>query len=181
MYACFNACMVIMKQKERVVLQREVLHKEVWQMPIMHLARKYDMSDVGLAKVCKKMAIPLPPRGYWQKQSHGHRVHKKSLKPIDEKVQEAVVIDKTAEQLFQIARKRKATSEQRHKERQRIFRLQKELKDWEMSNRIRTYLAAMHESGMNTPSRSDFLAWADSYANHLDPTNEFRIEVLDDA
>ena len=108
-------------------------------------------------------------------------MHKKSLKPIDEKVQETVVIDKTAEQLFQIARKRKATSEQRHKERQRIFRLQKELKDWEMSNRIRTYLAAMHESGMNTPSRSDFLAWADTYANHLDPTNEFRIDVLDDA
>lgn len=170
-----------MKQKDRVILQREMLHKEVWQMPIMQLAKKYGMSDVGFAKICRKMEIPLPPRGHWQKQAHGHSVRKRSLKPVDEKARSEVVIDKTADELFRIARKRKATSEQRHKERQRIFRLQKELKDWEMCNRIRAYVAAMQTSGMITPSKADFFAWADTYANHLDPTTDFRIEVLDDA
>jgi len=182
MYGFFNGCMVFMKQKDRVILQRETLHKEVWQMPIMHLAQKYGMSDVGLAKICRKMEIPLPPRGHWQKQAHGHSVRKRLLKPIEETVAAEVVIDKTADELFRIARKRKATSEQRHKERQRIFRLQKELKEWEMCNRIRDYLAAMRSGEANlSHNQSEFFAWADTYANHLDPTNEFRIEVLDDA
>ncbi len=171
-----------MKQKDRVILQRETLHKEVWQMPIMQLAKKYGLSDVGLAKICRKMEIPLPPRGHWQKQAHGHSVRKRSLKPIEETVVAEVVIDKTADELFRSARKRKATSEQRHKERQRIFRLQKELKEWEMCNRIRDYLAAMRAGDRSLSyHQTEFFAWADTYAKHLDPTNEFRIEVLDDA
>lgn len=35
------------------------------------LARQYEMSDVGLAKICKKHNIPRPPRGYWAKKSAG--------------------------------------------------------------------------------------------------------------
>ena len=137
---------------------------------------------MGLAKICRKMEIPLPPRGHWQKLAHGHFARKRSLKPIEETVAAEVVINKTADELSRIARKRKATSAQRHKERQRIFRLQKELKVWEMCNRIRDYLAAMCAGDrLLSLHQIEFFAWADVYANHLDPTTDSRIEALDHA
>lgn len=169
-----------MKRKERIILQREALYKEVWSMPIMQLAKKYGISDVALAKICRNMEIPLPPRGYWAKHAYGHAVRRAPLKTLSEKGRAEIAIDKTAEELFEIARKRKATSHQKHKERQRIFCLQNELREWEMSIRIRTYLTAMHTAGADAiPSRSEFFAWAQRYADHLDPTLDFRIGVLE--
>jgi hypothetical protein len=40
------------------------------------LAPKYKVSDVALAKTCRKLEIPLPGRGYWAKLAAG-----KHLKP----------------------------------------------------------------------------------------------------
>ena len=36
------------------------------------LAKKCDLYDVGLAKTCKKLKIPLPGRGYWAKKAAGN-------------------------------------------------------------------------------------------------------------
>jgi len=147
-------------------------------MPILQLAKKYGISDVALAKTCRNMEIPLPPRGYWAKHAYGHAVRRAPLRALSEKGRAEIAIDKTAEELFDIARKRKATRHRKHNERQRIFRLQNELKEWEMSGRIRAYLTAMRTAGADS-DRSEFLAWAETYADHLDPTIDFRIEVLD--
>ena len=38
------------------------------------LAKKYNISDVGLAKICKKMEIPRPGRGFWAKATNGARM-----------------------------------------------------------------------------------------------------------
>ena len=35
------------------------------------LAPKYKVSDVALAKTCRKLKIPLPGRGYWAKLAAG--------------------------------------------------------------------------------------------------------------
>lgn len=32
---------------------------------------RYGPSDVGLVKICKKLGIPVPPRGYWAKVKAG--------------------------------------------------------------------------------------------------------------
>ena len=45
-------------------LSRGELYAEVWSVPMLRLGSKYGLSDVGLAKVCRKHDIPLPPRGY---------------------------------------------------------------------------------------------------------------------
>lgn len=68
-----------MSKSDNVILYRESLYKDVWETPILKLARKYCMSDVGLAKICQRMKIPLPPRGYWAKRAHGHKVKKGSV------------------------------------------------------------------------------------------------------
>lgn len=172
-----------MKKHERVTLHREKLYQEVWQTPISRLASKYGLSDVGLAKVCKRMDIPLPPRGYWQKQRYGHEVKESNLPTArKQQVQTEAQINKSEEDLLHIARNKQSKGKLGHVERQRVFRLQAALKNWESSNRIRAFIAAMRASpAAGKEDFASFLAWADTYANHLDPTTDFRIEVLDDA
>lgn len=46
-------------------VHRETLYEEVWETPLSRLApEKYGVSDVGLRKVCEKLHVPTPPRGY---------------------------------------------------------------------------------------------------------------------
>lgn len=52
-------------------ISREELYRRVWATPVTHIAKEFDISDVGLAKACRKHAIPLPPVGYWAKLKHG--------------------------------------------------------------------------------------------------------------
>jgi hypothetical protein len=47
---------------------REELYAEVWEKPLVKVAPKYGISAVALAKVCRKLQIPLPGRGYWTKK-----------------------------------------------------------------------------------------------------------------
>jgi hypothetical protein len=65
--------MVIMSDgKSQVVrLTREELYDQVWKTPMRLLAKSYSISDVGLAKVCKRHNIPRPSLGYWAKKQAG--------------------------------------------------------------------------------------------------------------
>ena len=58
---------------------REALYDEVWADPIAAVAERYGMSDVGLAKVCKRLSVPYPRRGYWAKVRAGQSVRKVPL------------------------------------------------------------------------------------------------------
>lgn len=58
---------------------RESLYEEVWQNPVLKVAEKYGMSDVAIAKVCRKLRIPVPGRGYWAKKSAGYTLKKQPL------------------------------------------------------------------------------------------------------
>lgn len=53
------------------VLTRTALYAAVWAEPIRTVARRLEVSAVGLAKACRVAAIPLPPREYWAKLQHG--------------------------------------------------------------------------------------------------------------
>jgi|GEM_PF-2230516 len=44
---------------------RAELFNLVWNEPMRTLAPKFGLSDVGLAKLCRRNAIPRPPVGYW--------------------------------------------------------------------------------------------------------------------
>jgi hypothetical protein len=46
-----------------VTLSRKELYDQVWAEQMTKLAVRYGLSDVGLAKICKKYKIPRPPRG----------------------------------------------------------------------------------------------------------------------
>lgn len=61
---------------------RAKLLEEVWNEPVQTVALRYQLSDVGLKKLCSRLLIPTPPRGYWAKLKAGHTVPgRPSLKP----------------------------------------------------------------------------------------------------
>ncbi|NIA71264.1 hypothetical protein HBA54_21930 [Pelagibius litoralis] len=63
-------------------LTRRELYDRVWKTPVDQLAKELGMSGRGLAKVCERHGIPVPPRGYWARKSAGQRVKRPSLLDI---------------------------------------------------------------------------------------------------
>jgi hypothetical protein len=59
-----------------VVLTRAALYDLDWSVPMVTLSKTYEISDTGLRKICKRMNIPLPKTGHWQKLQYGKRVIK---------------------------------------------------------------------------------------------------------
>lgn len=62
-----------------ILWNRVELYNEVWNQPLVKLSRKYGISDVRLGKVCRKLRIPHPGRGYWAKRSAGVPVERLPL------------------------------------------------------------------------------------------------------
>lgn len=60
-------------------LTRQELYDLVWKEPLSRLAQRYNMSDNGLRKICKRMNIPLPAMGHWQKIQYGKKVMRLKL------------------------------------------------------------------------------------------------------
>ena len=167
------------RNADAILLNRETLYKEVWQTPILQLAKKYGISDVALSKICTKMNIPRPPRGYWTKHNYGHKTKQPSLAPINGETLAQVFIDKSVQEVESLFKKRRELDKQRKIERQKVKRLMAELEDLDTSRRIRIYLAMLRNQSNIDPERAEFLAWAEKYADHLDPATGFRMQLLE--
>jgi len=48
---------------EEIRLDREELFEHVWSRPVAMLAKEWGLSGPGLKKVCRRLAVPVPPRG----------------------------------------------------------------------------------------------------------------------
>jgi hypothetical protein len=59
--------------------EREKLYDEIWSKSLSKVAERYEISDVGLRKICMSMDVPVPPRGYWEKLAAGKPVKKPAL------------------------------------------------------------------------------------------------------
>jgi hypothetical protein len=64
---------------------RQELYENVWQFPIGKLSVEYGISDVGLAKVCRKFEIQLPGLGQWTRIACGHTIARPPL-PVMENI-----------------------------------------------------------------------------------------------
>jgi hypothetical protein len=62
-----------------VELTRHELYELVWEKPTRHLCKQFGLSDVGLAKLCKRLDIPRPSYGYWAKKAAGGEVKRTPL------------------------------------------------------------------------------------------------------
>ena len=83
------------ERKKPVTLGRKELYERVWSTPMTKLAAEFQISDVGLAKICKRMEIPCPPRGYWARKEAGQSVVQQKLAEPSKGVHLTVTITPT--------------------------------------------------------------------------------------
>lgn len=62
---------------------RQELYDLVWSEPMKKLAPRFSISDVALAKACRRADIPVPERGYWARLQAGKAIIKRPLAPRD--------------------------------------------------------------------------------------------------
>jgi len=67
---------------KKIVFKREELYERIWTTPIVRLSKEFGISDVALAKICKKLVVPKPPRGYWAKLKFNKKVQRPLLPNI---------------------------------------------------------------------------------------------------
>lgn len=60
-------------------MKRGALYNLVWTVPMTKLAREFQLSDRGMAKLCQRGRIPVPPRGYWAKLAAGRAANQTPL------------------------------------------------------------------------------------------------------
>lgn len=51
---------------------RTTLYEQIWRRPVRDVAKDYGISDVALAKICRKLNVPRPPVGYWARKEAGY-------------------------------------------------------------------------------------------------------------
>lgn len=57
------------------MFNRRQLYDLIWSEPLLTLSKKYNISDVGLRKMCVRLDIPLPEIGYWNKIKAGKKLN----------------------------------------------------------------------------------------------------------
>lgn len=60
--------------QQAMVVTREELYRQVWETPMSRLALRYGITGNGLAKICDRLRVPYPPRGYWARKAAGQNV-----------------------------------------------------------------------------------------------------------
>lgn len=104
-----------------ITLTREQLYERVWQTPSLHLRKEFGLSDVGLAKLCKRHKVTKPSLGYWARKSAGGKPKVTPLPVCNDSsiatiqfaqpeptVQESEFFDSEIEALYQKERQRAA-------------------------------------------------------------------------
>lgn len=69
----------LMNKSQLKDYNRQELYELIWSKPVMQLAADFGISDVAVAKHCKKLHVPWPPRGYWAKIQAGQKIRKPPL------------------------------------------------------------------------------------------------------
>ena len=67
---CSRICFDLNRRKA-IRPTKEELHKLVWSMSTIDVAKQFNVSDVAISKWCKSYRINKPPRGYWAKVYSG--------------------------------------------------------------------------------------------------------------
>ncbi|MGE0641782.1 MAG: hypothetical protein AB7G12_07350 [Thermoanaerobaculia bacterium] len=73
-------------------VDRETLFERVWTVPVEKLASEWGLSGRGLAKACRRLRIPVPPRGYWARVAAGQRPRRPRLPDLPTGCAEEILV-----------------------------------------------------------------------------------------
>ncbi len=89
-------------------MKRAELYELVWSKPMTKLGVELGISDVGLAKACRRHAIPVPPRGYWAKLQAGKDTTRIALPRPEVDIEVTFTTVPPAQRKAEVAKKREA-------------------------------------------------------------------------
>jgi AcrR family transcriptional regulator len=81
-----------MATSRTTTLSRKQLYQRVWSESISVVARDMGLSNNALAKICNRLLVPYPNRGYWNKVNAGKRVARTPLPAAPELQSEQVTV-----------------------------------------------------------------------------------------
>src|ERR1700741_4190034 len=67
-------------------LSREELFALVWEKPTREIGKELGVSDVAVAKLCRRLQVPKPPRGYWARVQAGKTPRRPALGAFREEI-----------------------------------------------------------------------------------------------
>ena len=94
-------------------LSREQLYERVWATPIRQLAKEFGISNVAVAKACRRANVPVPGLGYWAKVQADKKPRRTPLPDVNNV--RLLSSDEIAEQAKQTQIPLPAASSIRHK------------------------------------------------------------------
>jgi hypothetical protein len=77
---------------QQVRLDRAELFERVWSTPVATLSSAWGISGPGLAKACRRLRVPVPPRGYWAKVQAGRHPRRPRLPELQSGEAEEIVV-----------------------------------------------------------------------------------------
>jgi AcrR family transcriptional regulator len=109
-----------MGSRRKIALTRAALYRLVWTSPLSAVAEEVGLSSKAVAKICSRLLVPYPARGYWAKVKAGRKPARAPLPPAPEQMARHVTISSAPsvsrrartrlapavrrEQLFEVAR-----------------------------------------------------------------------------
>lgn len=80
------------RDRRELRFDRPALFERVWTVPVETLAKEWGLSGRGLAKACRRLRIPVPPRGYWARVAAGQRLSRPPLPSLPAGQAEEILI-----------------------------------------------------------------------------------------
>jgi len=68
-----------MVSRRSTALSRKELYERVWSQPLSIVSKELGVSGNALAKICNRLLVPYPPRGYWLRATAGRMPRKPPL------------------------------------------------------------------------------------------------------
>lgn len=93
-----------------VTITRAELYEKVWAIPMRTLAKEFGLSDVGLAKLCRRHNIPTPGLGHWRLVETGHKPKRDPLPAIQPPQSENITIVASEPKPYELPKKSELTS-----------------------------------------------------------------------
>src|SRR5262245_23529333 len=67
------------QKQQSHTISRSDRYNLVWSEQMVKVATRFHVSDVAVAKACRRHKVPLPGRGYWARVAAGQQVEKVPL------------------------------------------------------------------------------------------------------
>lgn len=88
------------RRPDTVTYRRAELYEQVWKEPVRTVAQACGISDVWLPKICRKLFVPRPPRGYWIRKRSGWPDKPLSLTPLLDGKPVEITVPRRRQQVF---------------------------------------------------------------------------------